>query len=122
MKKLMNGLASIRLSKYSALNINRLDTEITPSVLRTGSRWRLIMSELKSCPFCGGFPEIRRVFMGAAKKKEGFRLNYTIKCSDCGIFFTEDSIIVLGEDGQPILEKDGYKECIDKWNRRASND
>lgn len=75
--------------------------------------------ELKPCPFCGGGATIRRVSHGYSPGG-GFNAKYEIGCNECDIKFTRESKFILIY-GKPKIEKDGYQECIDDWNRRVSD-
>ena len=58
---------------------------------------------------------ITRIF-----KRQCFSAEYEIGCSECNIKLTRESKFILIY-GKPKIEKDGYQECIDDWNRRVSD-
>ena len=73
--------------------------------------------ELKPCPFCGGKAEIDSTGIGYTNGS--FSENYEIGCKSCNIRFRGTSYFII-KDGTPTISIDGYKECIEKWNRRAN--
>ena len=75
--------------------------------------------ELKPCPFCGSQPKITTI--SNCYGGEGFSTVYEISCSQCKIGFRATTYFCM-KDGEPIITINGYKECIDKWNRRADNE
>ena len=44
-----------------------------------------------------------------------------VGCKDCKIKFLRESKFSL-INGHPVFSNNGYDECIDAWNRRASDD
>lgn len=72
--------------------------------------------ELKPCPFCGGQAEITKTGTGYSSGE--FSATYEVGCKSCKIRFRGTSYFVI-KDGTPTISIDGYKECIELWNRRA---
>lgn len=73
---------------------------------------------IKPCPFCGAKPLFKRTSFGSSQND--FRTTYYLECPDCHIYFSGESIFEV-VDGDPVIKKNGYQECIDKWNRRENN-
>ena len=73
------------------------------------------MDELKPCPFCGG-----KAFLDLKSKSHGehFGATFEVGCRNCCFSFKKDSRWYIA-NGQIMTDKDGYKECIEAWNRRA---
>lgn len=77
------------------------------------------MSEpnLKPCPFCGSKPVINQLSFGT-KPNGIFTAGYEITCPNCRIYFAGQSEFSVS-DGMPVVKKDSYSECINKWNQRV---
>lgn len=78
------------------------------------------MPELKPCPFCGRSATITNTSGGYSGSGKYFA-GYEIGCYDCKIKFVRESKFEI-VDGELKIIKDGYRECLDAWNRRASNE
>ena len=76
-------------------------------------------TELKPCPFCGRKASI--VKTGNDMSSGAFIVNYEVGCKECRIRFRGTTYIYM-KGGEPMVSVDGYKECIDQWNRRADDD
>ena len=76
-------------------------------------------SELKPCPFCGGKAKITKSSWGHSS--DYFSADYKIGCDGCGFYFKATSYFGV-KDGVPFVSVDGYKEIVDKWNRRAADE
>ena len=77
--------------------------------------------KLKPCPFCGGNPTLRRCSTGTKGYK--FTASYEVKCDKCRMAQTQtfETVFDLELNGELVLEKDGRKEAIEAWNRRAED-
>ena len=71
--------------------------------------------ELKPCPFCGGAAYINEY--PTKDNYPGFTKGYWCGCQKCNIFFV-DALHFKVENGQPIIDRDGYTKVIERWNRR----
>ena len=60
------------------------------------------MTELKPCPFCGGYAELREVYEGRTE-------TYAIHCCCCNIHVTK--FVWCARDKEDVIEE---------WNRRAN--
>ena len=78
------------------------------------------MAELKRCPFCGGNPTLRRCSTGTKGLK--FLAGYEVKCDFCRMAQTKqfETVFDFELNGEVVFEKDGRKEAIEAWNRRAN--
>lgn len=72
---------------------------------------------LKSCPFCGETPTIKRISHGY--NRDNFTASYKIGCPKCDIEFIRNSTYTL-ENGIAYTLKDGYGELIAIWNSRVT--
>ena len=75
--------------------------------------------KLKPCPFCGRNASIAKTSTGV--QSGSFTVDYEVGCGECRIRFRSTTYILM-EGGEPIVSVDGYKECIDLWNRRADHE
>lgn len=73
-------------------------------------------TELKPCPFCGSIPVINET--STHNYPNYYSVGYNISCPGCHIYFGSTTEIEV-VNGLPIVNKNGYQECIDQWNRRA---
>jgi hypothetical protein len=71
--------------------------------------------EIKKCPFCGGEANIKIVGKSTG---EHFGATFEIGCNKCKYYFREESRWYIN-NGQIVTDKDGYNDCIEKWNRRV---
>lgn len=77
------------------------------------------MSELKTCPFCGG--EARITYRSPTVYDDEFRAVWEIGCIKCPTKKSYESAYVLHPDTEVFITKtDGRKRAIDAWNRRAT--
>lgn len=77
------------------------------------------MSELKSCPFCGGEASIKEYNNGY--KSDGLYVaSYQVGCNKCKIYFTRNSEFRLA-NGQLDFKVNGYDLAVNLWNTRAKN-
>lgn len=72
--------------------------------------------KLKPCPFCGKSPVINK--RSNTIDSGCFRIEYAIGCNNCHTAFKAETHLEV-KDGVPCIVQDGYKECIEKWNRRV---
>ena len=76
-------------------------------------------TELKPCPFCGRKANI--YITGKGIQSDAFTVDYEVGCGECRIRFKGTTYILMhGEE--PMVSVDGYKECIELWNRRADHE
>lgn len=75
------------------------------------------MEKLKPCPFCGGEAYIKRVNYGHNGLGK-FTETYEAGCKVCRLRYTRESIFAT-KDGQPVIYKNGYEDCVKAWNMRA---
>lgn len=75
--------------------------------------------KLKPCPFCGRNATIAMV--GKGMSSGTFTVDYEVGCDNCRIRFKRTTYILI-KCGEPLVSVDGYKECIDLWNRRADDE
>ena len=73
---------------------------------------------LKPCPFCGGKAKITKASTGY--DQGSFTVSYKIGCPTCNFYFGDTSYFVVN-DGIPSILADGYRECVNKWNRRTND-
>lgn len=73
-------------------------------------------TELKPCPFCGGKAEIRQKSNGYGAGI--FTADFEVGCVNCHFSFRYTTKLRL-VNGEPIVDEDGYKYCVMKWNGRA---
>lgn len=78
----------------------------------------MITKILKPCPFCGG--EATSNIRAYGYSTNTFTAIYVIGCNQCHIQFEEESVYTI-KNGEIVTLRDGYKKCIEKWNRRAEN-
>lgn len=74
--------------------------------------------ELKPCPFCGREAKITNTANGYGSGY--FTSDYEVGCVECKIRFRGTSCFTMKE-GVPFVSIDGYKETVDRWNRRAND-
>lgn len=76
----------------------------------------MITKILKPCPFCGGEPisYIRAFGYGMGTYTE----IHVIGCKQCNIQFEAESAYSV-KNGEIVTLRDGYKKCVEEWNRRA---
>ena len=74
------------------------------------------MVKLKPCPYCGRVPDIRKRATG--HESGCFVIYYEIECCNCHISFSAQTHIHVNEVGEPVVDQNGYKDCIDRWNSR----
>lgn len=72
---------------------------------------------LKPCPFCGG-----EAYIMLVEKKSGvdFGATFEVGCNRCECSFREESRWHI-DYGRLRTDKDGYMDCLERWNRRADN-
>ena len=75
-------------------------------------------TKLKPCPFCGGEANITNTGYGYGSGS--FNADYEVGCCNCKIRFRGTSYILM-KNGVPVVSVDGYKECVELWNRRADD-
>lgn len=76
-------------------------------------------NNLKPCPFCGSKPIINRT--NTIHTPAGYSVGYKVECLECHIYFGSCTDIHV-EKGLPVIDRNGYQECIDMWNRRVGED
>jgi hypothetical protein len=74
--------------------------------------------ELKPCPFCGGKAYIK---LKGKSHGEHFGATYEVGCDECQYSFNEESRWYICQ-GQIMTDKDGYTDCVRRWNRRSSDE
>lgn len=74
--------------------------------------------ELKHCPFCGGEA---RIFLRSKSFSDCFKATFVVGCDKCKYYFEEESRWYINQ-GEIMTDKDGYMDCISRWNRRANNE
>ena len=78
----------------------------------------MITKILKPCPFCGGEPISNIRAYGYSTNT--FTAIHVIGCNQCHIQFEEESVYTI-KNGEIVTLRNGYKKCVEKWNRRADN-
>lgn len=73
---------------------------------------------LRACPFCGG--EATSNIRAYGYSTETFTATHVIGCNQCNIKFEAESAYTV-KNGDIVTLRDGYKKCVEKWNRRAEN-
>lgn len=77
---------------------------------------------LKKCPLCGGKAELTQVSEGHDSSRRYTSL-WEVRCLDCGLSLPRALTKIYQEkDGQIIVDHDGAKELVDKWNSRTENE
>lgn len=81
------------------------------------------MNEIKKCPFCGSKLVIKQS-NGRVNHyihyETIFSVEHELICPTCGINFGFNiSEYMIDESGKIKTTKDGYKELVDRWNRRV---
>lgn len=81
------------------------------------------MSEIKTCPMCGGEGKLVLVTKGvnASGSRMAASINnaYIVKCEECGMRTGEyRSDIYQSEDGSVHVEENGADNAVEAWNRR----
>ncbi len=81
------------------------------------------MNEIKKCPFCGSKPVIMHT---RTDKNNGmyiepvFSVEHELVCPTCEYKFGYAiSHYTFDESGQIKTAEDGYKELVDRWNKRV---
>lgn len=81
------------------------------------------MSDLKTCPFCGGNAKLVRK-TGSCKTHPVLTITdaWEVECENgcCKTPRFEDCIY-HNDDGEVVVEKNGAKESMEFWNGRASD-
>jgi len=65
------------------------------------------MAELKPCPFCGGYAELRRYTHGS-------KTSYTVRCRN-------KCVVTCGTVVDGKWKPTSMTKALEKWNRRADN-
>lgn len=73
---------------------------------------------LRNCPFCGGEASSNIRAYGYSMKT--FTEIYVVGCNQCNIDFEAESAYTV-KNGESVTLRDGYKKCVEKWNRRTEN-
>lgn len=85
------------------------------------------MSKLKPCPVCGGKAEIHYSYPPPEFRRGilVLKLDFAAYCSQCLGKGTPparaSSIIVINRKGKPVVQRDGYADCVRKWNKKGGN-
>lgn len=76
-------------------------------------------SELKTCPFCGGDAVLKKV--SSRYSADSWGDSFQVECMVCGVrSATYDSMVCRSlKNREIVIEKDGRKDAIGAWNRRA---
>lgn len=75
------------------------------------------MIKLEPCPFCG---ERAKIEKGDNKyERSSYIQCYRIGCNKCEIWFYGDTEISLNLEGEVVFNKNGFKDIVERWNRRA---
>lgn len=91
--------------------------------------WNLglnIRHELKPCPLCGKMPEITVSYTGLSFTDNGMIVHVSYGAShsdykDCRNFAYGQGEILIDKYGSIGFLRDGYTECIEKWNQQAGD-
>lgn len=74
--------------------------------------------ELKTCPFCGSDAVIKRV--SVIYNTERWGDVFQVECMKCDIHSARyETKVYRDKKGEIVIEKDGKKDAIDAWNKRA---
>lgn len=76
-------------------------------------------NNIKPCPFCGSKPVVNET--STTHLPDRYLVGYQIECPKCHVYFGSCTEIRV-EKGSPIVDKNGYQECIDMWNRRVNKE
>lgn len=78
--------------------------------------------ELKPCPFCGGKAYIKKTSRGHSNTI--FTVIAELGCRKCGYHMIGESEFDVDEfmNIHMLDRKNGIKEMIEKWNRRAADE
>lgn len=76
------------------------------------------MISLKPCPFCGARATVNTRAYGY--RTGTFTVTHEVGCTQCHIKFEEESAYTV-KNGEPITLRDGYRKCVELWNRRVEN-
>lgn len=73
--------------------------------------------KLKPCPFCGGEPRLEEN-SGRLANNKTLEVGYEVYCPGCHVYYTAATKITV-DKGKPVVKENGYKKCIEMWNRRV---
>lgn len=77
------------------------------------------MSIIRSCPFCGNGGKLYLRKELCTTNPVTIRNSYAVGCSKCQIYTPIcESCIFQDHKGMVIVEKNGAKDAIERWNKR----
>ena len=83
------------------------------------------MAELKPCPFCGGQPKLfcsgLTATTGGFKNEPRISVDWTVKCQRCFTKKEDVSLYSFEFDETIDIKRDGKRNVIELWNRRAED-